>query len=245
MIMVRRGSLRLEGAVVQTATWSTTYRVPNTLASDTEESVVGTQWHQEASNQLADMLRDVAARRGAAWGVCEWITLVGLRHENGTSYDPKPDVMVLRQPLTSGNVASVRLDRVGAPLFIAEIASDSTKGNDQGDKRAAYAAIGVMEYVVFDPDGTLLPEPLMAWRLRDGVYAPWVPDADGWWHSTALDVALQPGRPLMRVRDRDGVELAPSSVVRQQTRELERQRVALEELVRRYRDRFGDLDAER
>ena len=59
--------------MTQTATWTTTYRVPDWLASDTEDSIVGTQWHQEASSQLADMLRDVAARRGAAWGVCEWI----------------------------------------------------------------------------------------------------------------------------------------------------------------------------
>lgn len=237
--------------MVQTATWSTTYRVPNTLASDTEESVAGTQWHQEASWQLADMLRDVAARRGATWGVCEWIALIGLRYEDGTSYDPKPDVMVLRQPLSSGSLASVRLDQVGAPLFIAEMASDSTKSNDQGDKKRAYAAIGVAEYMVFDPDGSLLPEPLMAWRLRDGIYAPWAPGADGWWHSTVLDVAFQPGRPFVRVRDRDGMELAPSSAVRQQARELqqrlaeeERARADLEELVRRYRLQLGTPDAE-
>ena len=237
--------------MTQTATWTTTYRVPNALASDTEESVVGTQWHQEASMQLADMLCDVAARRGAAWGVCEWIALIGLRHEDGTSYDPKPDVMVLRHPLVSGSLASVRLDQVGAPLFIAEMASDSTKSNDQGDKKRAYAAIGVAEYIVFDPDGSVLPEPLMAWRLRDGIYAPWTPGTDGWWHSTALDVAFQPGRPLVRVRDRDGTELAPSSLVRQQARELqqrlaeeERARADLEELVRRYRLQLDAQDSE-
>lgn len=85
--------------MVQTATWTTTYRVPNALPSDTEESVAGSQWHQEARSQLADMLRDIAWRRGATWGVCEWITLIGLQHEDGTDYDPKPDVMVLRQPI--------------------------------------------------------------------------------------------------------------------------------------------------
>lgn len=221
--------------MVRTATWTETYRVPNALLSDTEESVVGTQWHQEAGWQLADMLRYVAARRGATWGVCEWITLIGLRHEDGTSYDPKPDVMVLRQPLASGSLASVRLDQVGAPLFIGEIASDSTKSNDQGDKKRAYAAIGVAEYVVFDPDGSLLPEPLMAWRLRGGVYEPWLAEADGWWHSSALDVAFQPGRPFVRVRDRDAVELAPSSEVRQRLAEEEQRLAALEEMVQRLR----------
>ena len=240
--------------MVQTATWATTYRVPDTLPSDTEESVTGTQWHQEASYQLADMLRDVADRRGASWGVCEWIGLIGLRHENGTDYDPKPDVMVLRQPLPSGSAASVRLDRVGAPLFIAEIASDSTKGNDQGDKRAAYGAIGVQEYIVFDPDGDLLSDPLLAWRLEGGILVPWQAAADGWWHSRVLEVSFRPGHPYVEVRDRDGAVLAPSGAVRRQARALERRmqeeararvaleqqlaeqaqaRVALEEMVRR------------
>jgi Uma2 family endonuclease len=207
--------------MVQTATWATTYRVPNTLPSDTEESVVGTQWHQDARDQLTDMLRDIADRRGAPWGICEEITLIGLQHENGTNYDPKPDVMVLRQPLPRGRVASLRLDRVGAPLFIAEIASDSTKGNDQGDKRAAYAAIGVPEYVIFDPDGDLLVAPLLAWRLDGATYVPWRPDDDGWWHSRVLDVSFRPGHPYVGVRDRDGVILEPSGAVRRHARALE------------------------
>ena len=237
--------------MVQAARWTTSYRVPNTLASDTEESVVGTQWHQEASFQLAEMLRAVSDRHGASWGVCEGISLLGLRHEDGTSYDPKPDVMVLRQPLESGSMGSVRVDHVGAPLFIAELASDSTKGNDQGDKKQAYAAIGVAEYVVFDPDGNLLPDPFVAWRLRESVYMPWEPDIDGWWNSAVLGAAFQPGHPFVRVRDRDGIELVPAGVMRQQMREMERRlaeeerrRAALDDLVRRYRDRFGPLDPE-
>ncbi len=232
--------------MVQTAAWSTTYRVPDTLPSDTEESIVGTQWHQEASSQLADMLRDVADRRGASWGVCEWITLIGLQHENGTDYDPKPDVMVLRQPLASGNLASVRIDRVGAPLLVVEVAGESTKGNDQGDKRAAYAAVGIPEYIVFDPDGGLLATPLMAWRLDEGTYMPWHPGVDGWWHSTALDVSFQPGRPYMSVRDRDGVIVAPSGAVRRHARALEQQladaaraHAELEEMIRRLREQHG------
>ena len=148
--------------------------------------------------------------------------MIGLQHENGTDYDPKPDVMVLRQPLPRGSIASVRLDQVGAPLFIAEVASDSTKGNDQGDKRAVYAAVGVPEYVVFDPDGDLLSAPLLAWRLDGATYVPWQPNADGWWHSRVLDVSFRPGHPYMGVRDRDGVVLAPSGVVRRQARALER-----------------------
>lgn len=207
------------------------FRAPNWLLSDTEESVVGTEWHQEAIGALADMLRDIAARRGAGWGVCEQIALLGLRHEDGTSYDPRPDVMALRRPLPSGSLSSIRLADAGAPLFIAEVASASTKTNDQRDKKQAYAAIGASEYLVFDPDGDLLPRPILAWRLEAGAYVPWGPGADGWWHSTTLDVSFHPAHPFLRVRDRDGTIVELSGEVRRRARELE-QRLTAEERAR-------------
>src|SRR5579884_2776540 len=144
------------------ATWTTSYRVPATLLSDTEESVLGTEWHQDAISSLVDMLREVARRRGAPWGVCSQIALLGLQHDDGTPYDPHPDVMVLAHPLPSGRRASISVHEAGAPLFVAEIASAATVKNDVGDKRLAYAAIGVREYIVFDPDGETLAPPLRA-----------------------------------------------------------------------------------
>ena len=65
--------------MVQTATW-TAYQVPESLPPDTEESMVSTEWHQEAIGALADMLRDVADRRGVPWGICEQVGLSGLRY---------------------------------------------------------------------------------------------------------------------------------------------------------------------
>jgi hypothetical protein len=53
--------------MVQATTWATPSRVLDTLRSDTEESLVGTQWHQDAISALSDMLEDVARRRGATW----------------------------------------------------------------------------------------------------------------------------------------------------------------------------------
>ena len=53
--------------MVQTTTWATPYRVPDTLRSDTEESVVGTPWHQDAISALSDTLENDAWRRGATW----------------------------------------------------------------------------------------------------------------------------------------------------------------------------------
>ena len=53
--------------MVQATTWAMPYRVPERLRSDTEESVVGTPWHQDAISALSDMLEDVARRRGVTW----------------------------------------------------------------------------------------------------------------------------------------------------------------------------------
>lgn len=201
----------------------TPYGVPDWLPADTEESILGTEWHQEAIGALADLLREAARRRGAVWGVCEQVGLRGLRYVSGRPYDPRPDVLVLSRPLPSGNDSSIHLDDCGAPLFIAEVASDSTVGHDIGEKRHAYAAAGVAEYVVFDPGGDLLSTPLLAWRLAGGVYAPSRPEADGWWQSRALDVALRAAPPYLLLRDRDGQEIELSHEVRLRARAQEEQ----------------------
>lgn len=233
--------------MVQTATW-TTYRVPNSLLSDTEESVVGTEFHQEAIGALADMLRDVAIRRGATWGVCEQIALIGLRHEDGTDYDPKPDVMALKRPLPRGNMPSIHLRDAGVPLFIAEVASSSTKVQDQGDKRHAYAAIGIPEYVVFDPAGDVLTVQLLAWRLVAGRYVTWDADAQGWWHSTSLGVSFRATQPFLGVRDRDGTVIEPSGEMRRRARELEAHQRYWEEQYRKlegqYREQYRGLEGQ-
>lgn len=151
------------------ARWAT-YRVADMLPDDTEESVVGTEWHQEASSDAADELREGGRRRGTSWGVCEQVALTGLRYADGRSYDPRPDVMVLPAPLPSGRMSSVALIDAGVPLLIVEVASRRTVGINVGEKRDAYEATGVAEYLVFDPDGVLLSTPLLAWRLEGGVY---------------------------------------------------------------------------
>jgi hypothetical protein len=38
---------------------ATLFRAPNWLLSDTEESVVGTEWHQEAIGALADVPQEL------------------------------------------------------------------------------------------------------------------------------------------------------------------------------------------
>ena len=185
---------------------SDTVRVPDWLRSDTEESVVGTGCHQEAIGTLATMLRVIADRRGVRWGVCEQIQVRGLRKGSGEEYSPRPDVMVLPHPIDKSR-SSVHVSEIQTPLFIAEVASESTLVQDLVDKAYVYAQLGVPEYVVFDPVGSLLKGPIRAWRLDSSatsVYTPWLPDEQGRLYSAALDIAIEVAQPLLGVRDRDG-----------------------------------------
>lgn len=213
-----------------------TYRVPDTLPDDTEESIVGTEWHQEAISALTDMLREARRRHGTAWAPCNQIALAGLHRSGGRPYDPRPDVMALLHPLPSGAISSVSLADVGAPLFIAEVASRSTVGADVGEKRLVYEAIGVQEYLVFDPDGALLSTPLLAWRLEKDSYAPWNAAADGLWHSAALDVAFTATQPILSVRDRTGRAIEPPQRAWERIDELEQQVRKMDELEQRVRE---------
>ena len=225
--------------VFTTERWAA-YRVPDSLPDDTEESIVGTEWHQEASGDAAGKFREGARRHGATWGVCEQIALVGLRRLDGRPFDPRPDVMVLPQPLPSGAVSSIARTAAGAPLLIIEVASRSTVSADVGEKRNAYEAIGVVEYLVFDPHGTLLATPLSAWRLEGDAYVPWLPAEDGWWYSTALGVSLQPVRHFLSMRDRDGREIPATRTVHILVEEKERLLVAKERLLVEERRRYEE-----
>ena len=218
-----------------TARWAT-YRVPDALPDDTEERIVGTEWHQEAIGDTAGKVREGGRRQGAAWGVCEQIALAGLRHADGRPYDPRPDVMVLAQPLPTGSISTIALADAGAPLFILEVASRSTMGDDVGDKRQAYETIGAREYMVFDPDGTLLSTPLLAWRLDGDAFAPWHPDEDGLWRSAALGISLRPTQPLLTVYDHAGQEIPGTGLLHALLAAERRRSSALEDENRRLRE---------
>jgi Uma2 family endonuclease len=207
--------------------------IPAWLLDDTEESVLGTEWHQEATGATGLMLRAEGDRRDTGWGVCEQVELSGLPRPDGGTYNPRPDVMVLRQPIP-GHLAGVHLSEVGAPLFVAEIASASTIRTDLEGKRLAYAVAGIPEYLVFDPSGAILAGPVMAWRLPHPgaqVYVPWLPEPDGRWRSEALDVWFVPDPPFLRVRGNDGRLLdTPLGLVRH-ARWLEQHAARVEEQV--------------
>lgn len=56
------------------------------------------------------------------------------------------------------------------PDAVFEISSRKTWGDDWHVKFQLYARLGVKEYFLFDPEYDYLPEPLIAFRLKNGVY---------------------------------------------------------------------------
>ena len=58
------------------------------------------------------------------------------------------------------------------PAFILEITSRSTRRQDETDKPALYAQLGVQEYFQYDPTADYLSPQLKGRRRRDGEYRP-------------------------------------------------------------------------
>ena len=58
------------------------------------------------------------------------------------------------------------------PSIIFEIASGSSWEKDISRKLALYERIGVSEYYIYDPERNYLPNPLLAYHLKDGEYEP-------------------------------------------------------------------------
>ena len=90
-----------------------------------------------------------------------------------------------------------------APDFVMEIASRGTWRRDIAVKRRIYAAMGVAEYVRFDPTGRYFTPALVVARLdADGIYREQAPvsDADGiqrgYSRVFGLEICVLPGREL-------------------------------------------------
>lgn len=61
------------------------------------------------------------------------------------------------------------------PAFVLEITSRTTRRQDETDKPALYAQLGVQEYFQYDPTADYLQPQLKGRRLQNGVYQPMTP----------------------------------------------------------------------
>jgi Uma2 family endonuclease len=123
-----------------------------------------------------------------------------------------PDLAVFAvalKPLAQRRMRSWRLyePERPPPRFVLEVASESTWRTDLQDKPASYAAIGVTEYCLYDPnEPRYLPErALFLWRRSRQQLVPVVPARDGRLWSQTLQSWLVPDGGLLRLTDRDGV----------------------------------------
>jgi len=230
------------------------------LLDDTEESVVGTSLHQRAISTLADMLEELRRTHKHTWDVGRNLGFRGFPQPHGEPYAPKPDVVVHPRALPTG-LTEVTLAAYGPPHLVVEIASRTTVGNDVGAKALSYALGGVAEYLVADigGEGLLGGQLVVAWRLSPeggGTLTPWLPEADGRWHS-AWGFALGVQGLLVRVYTPDGVAVSTGhehSVLRQQAevalreearRRQEAERREYEEALRRQEAEAAQAQAER
>lgn len=224
---------------------------------DTEESVMGSDWHQEAIFEAHGMLLDYAEERQRAdaspWYVSSQVTVTVPIPRRTRPWQPKPDLFVV-VGVPPSHRTSYDLRRDGPmPQFVLEVASESTWRDDVEDKRDLYALAGVQEYLVFDPTGSCFAERVRAWRLAEDGLRPWPaltrPDGEAAWDSAMLGLSLRVEGSLLRFDDpaRGPLpvrrELAARWLAAQQALELAEQRAlaaeralaALQEELRRRR----------
>ena len=175
------------------------------LHDDMEEDLVGADWHQEAIRATVISLRDYARRQRLPWHIGDQLTFIATKPD-GTAWRPSPDIMLHPEagPRKRGEMA---VSHDGLPVLIIEVASPTTWSYDvdtREGKAWGYLALGVPNYLVFDPRGDLLDASCQGWQLAGKAVREWRPGPDGRYHLIGLDLSFQPQDDLLRLYDSDG-----------------------------------------
>ena len=221
---------------------------------DTEQSVLGTNLHQTAIRLLISGINEAAALatpEGAAvpWQAGGQTMVRGFPRWDGTSYTTLPDVFVYRKPWDDAR-GSLRVATDGPPILIIEVLSEETREQDLDMERGkgySYARAGVAEYLLLDPAHRFVPDGGQGWRLADGAYRPWRPDARGRWASEELPLAFALEGARAAVYAADGHRILREGEVertlRRERAEKERQlRAALAEQERLRREYAAEVE---
>ncbi len=216
---------------------------------DTEESVVGSEYHQLVIDAIRDCLRMAALANRASWHVQSQVTLSGFVRPNGSPYSTLPDVFVHPYPNPhpeSGQ--ALTFAEIGVPLLAVEVLSETTHRHDLDEGRGkawSYADGGVQSYIIVDPTGLYLPERVRALRLAGRRWVPWPRTPEGRWVSGALGVSFAFDDPYLRVYDAAGRLMPLPLEAYHQMAEREARLHEQERLVARLRAlaQRGDLDA--
>src|SRR5487761_1485780 len=155
---------------------STVFRPPpgttcDPLYPDSDGKPMGeTEYHILAITHLYEVLRPWFRRREGYHVAANML----LYYEQGNPSAVRgPDLMVSKGVRGKHFRRSFRTWEEGvAPTTIIEITSRGTKDEDQFEKPAVYAHIGVKEYFLFDLLGEYLLPRLQGFRLVNGAYVP-------------------------------------------------------------------------
>ena len=188
--------------LTSTPLWLSTELV---VEDDTEESVVGSDNHQDAIEYAHGPLVEYVREQDSdspRWYVSNQVMVLVDVPQRSTPWRCKPDLFVVPNvPVHSRASYDTRTDGP-MPPFIVEVASEGTWERDVGEKRDMYSRAGVQEYLVFDPTSDLLGEPVRAWYRVDNELIPWAPRlrADGVavWESVVLGLAVRPEGLVLR-----------------------------------------------
>jgi hypothetical protein len=206
---------------------------------DTEESVVGSEYHQHVIDAVRDGLRMAARANGATWHALSQVPLAGFRRPNGSPYAMLPDVFVHPRPNPHpGSGQTLTFADVGVPLLVVEVLSETTFRWDIDAERGkawSYADAGVGEYIIVDYAKQYMPEYVRALRLVEGRWTRWPTTPEGRWESAALGVSFEFDEPYLRVRDAagrlkplpheaDAIIVAQEAALAQQSETLQRLR---------------------
>jgi Uma2 family endonuclease len=144
-----------------------------------------------------------------------------------------PDVFVVKDCDTHARRVFKLWEEPSAPHVIFEITFRTSQREDTLNKPRTYAIIGVEEYFVFDPTGDYLGQPLLGFRLDEGLHEPIEPDADGWLMCEQLGIRCRvEGEELVLADATTGEKLLPRWQAEQQAREAEQRAREVERRAR-------------
>ncbi len=156
-----------------------------------------------------------------------------------------PDVMVIFDVEPGGRDNYKIWEEGKVPSVIFEMTSKSTQNQDKEYKKTLYEQLEVQEYWLFDPKGEWIQEKLRGYRLRGESYE-LITDS----RSEPLNLRLAIEDELIGFYREDTGEklLIPDELAAklqeetQARQEAENRANEAEELLARYRERFGDLN---
>jgi Uma2 family endonuclease len=215
------------------------------IEDDTEDApwMVMSDWQSHATTNFFILLQQYAAHLSPPLYVA---AMLPIRY-HPVPGDPRiqqlaPDVLAAR--VDPHFRSSYRLEKEGvAPAFVLEVVSHESRQRDTVDKRRAYEAMGVQEYLLFDPVGELLTPRMQGYRRERRRLLPWEGESEGRLWSEVLGAWLIMVGEELRLERQDGtLEPSPAEAeARTRAEALARERA--EEEVRRLAAELARLRA--